>query len=839
MIRRRYCRFVEAKETNRVGLGTAIALVLLGIAVGLLVPPAAAQMPMLGGMLDPAIDEPGKPFSYFWHPTDVIGSLYAPVASEVTPEGYVYTGFGELMFFTGLPARPVEVRIKTLHRGYLPIFRYDLVDRGIRYTFTIFAAELGKPLERLPVNFVEVAVENTGDEPRTGFLSSAFRHSPTINQLSGTADYRFSQRFDLIPKPYTEGQTRFNPNWQYSFGDGAVLRDGRVLYTFPRTPEPDQLTLSLTDKGLSGYRFLSGEIVNAKQGKHSAHYDTPMGVVTYRVTLQPKERQTLVFKMPIAPLPDGSAEARLIHEADYVEQFRRTVSFWEDLVAKPATLRIPEAKVQESLLANTVFDLLAIDQIGDDYITNVNKFQYHSFYGGSDPSHMRVGFDYLGLTEIGRKTIAYSARYQFPDGGFDKETPGRSPLYEFFGLNLWCMGRHYQLTRDRAFLAEVYPAVVRAMEWEMRITHADALGLFPPYRGICDDAALDNIRQTGPNLWALHGMIHAVAMAEAMGRTDDARRFRAEQDRLRASLERQLAIQVAESGGWIPPAIEKTCLGNAWDNMMLLYPEPLFAPFDPRVTATIRQTRRCYSEGIVGYVLPKAIGRKGDTLVFNAAAGLHYWHTPDNAQNALVRGTAEDQESAVRDLYALLLHTTSTHAPQEFSTFPWSTRDYYAHDILPDGAASGKIIELVRNMLVREIGEELHLFAAVSPAWLQPGQSIELAAAPTTFGPMSAVLRSSKDGFQVSLSPQFRQPPKSVVLRIPWFFQAQDAKLDGRPAAIQEGVLKFAPEARQVVVRGHVRPEAAGLSFSKTVEDYQREYRRRYAEFLRTGKTQP
>ena len=40
-----------------------------------------------GGMLDPDVDVPGEPFSYFWHPTDVIGALYAPVATEVTPEG--------------------------------------------------------------------------------------------------------------------------------------------------------------------------------------------------------------------------------------------------------------------------------------------------------------------------------------------------------------------------------------------------------------------------------------------------------------------------------------------------------------------------------------------------------------------------------------------------------------------------------------------------------------------------------------------------------------------------------------------------------------------------------
>ncbi len=56
-----------------------------------------------GGMHDPAIGlTPGKPFSYFWHPTDVIVLYMHPVATEVTPEGNLYTGFGEYGFFVGI-----------------------------------------------------------------------------------------------------------------------------------------------------------------------------------------------------------------------------------------------------------------------------------------------------------------------------------------------------------------------------------------------------------------------------------------------------------------------------------------------------------------------------------------------------------------------------------------------------------------------------------------------------------------------------------------------------------------------------------------------------------------
>ena len=158
-----------------------------------------------GGMLDPAIDTPGKPFSYFWHPTDVIGALYAPVASEVTPEGYIYTGFGELMFFAGNPVEPVNVRIKTLREGYMPVVEYDLVQHGVRYRFTMFAADLGGPLEGMPVNFAKVELTNEADQQRAAFLSSAYRFMAPSSRMSNVGDYRFRQRMDLVPEALVKG----------------------------------------------------------------------------------------------------------------------------------------------------------------------------------------------------------------------------------------------------------------------------------------------------------------------------------------------------------------------------------------------------------------------------------------------------------------------------------------------------------------------------------------------------------------------------------------------------------------------------------------------------------
>lgn len=46
--------------------------------------------------------------------TDVLGGWGVPAGVEVTPEGHIWTGYGELMFFTGLPPVPVNARIITI-----------------------------------------------------------------------------------------------------------------------------------------------------------------------------------------------------------------------------------------------------------------------------------------------------------------------------------------------------------------------------------------------------------------------------------------------------------------------------------------------------------------------------------------------------------------------------------------------------------------------------------------------------------------------------------------------------------------------------------------------------
>ena len=66
-----------------------------------------------------------------------------PAGTEITPEGYLYTGSAEIVFRYGARQRPWNVRIRTLEDGRYPIFTSHSGSGGVSYTLTTFAGTVG------------------------------------------------------------------------------------------------------------------------------------------------------------------------------------------------------------------------------------------------------------------------------------------------------------------------------------------------------------------------------------------------------------------------------------------------------------------------------------------------------------------------------------------------------------------------------------------------------------------------------------------------------------------------------------------------------------------------
>lgn len=776
------------RQTSRVLSGILIALC----------------QPVMAQMISPEIDRDGEPFSYPAAPTDAIGVRDAIGNTEITPEGFLYTGYGELMFSLGYPPRPAVQRIRTLEKGYLPVIHYSYADGSVVYRVTAFSRALpGDPGLENPLTLVRVIASNTGSALRTSYFSTAYRFSGPVSGfpvtgLDGISDYRFWG-------PVRPGETarpgqEFNPDWKYGFQDDAALRSGKVVYTFSTEPKP-LLWLTTTE-------------LYTKPRALKILPDTPLLIAQYKLRLAPGASQTLVFRLPLRPIDAADTpKVAEIRSAAFDESLRETSAWWERELDRGIRIQLPEKKVADTFKASLMYDMLARDHVGDDYIQTVNKFQYHAFFL-RDGSYMVRAYDSAGYHDLARQCLEYFFQFQRPDGNFVSQ----EGQFDGWGQALWAFGQHYKFTRDRSFAERAFPAVRKAVAWLKKARRDDPLHLMPATNP--GDAEFTTVKAhiTGYNFWSLAGLRNAIALAEAVGAGQDARDFKEEYDDYSRTFFRKLDGITAKTNGYMPPGIDVPG-GQDWDNLLALYPEQILPPFDPKVTGTLEATRAKYAEGLMTY-----------------AGLLHHYLTMTNTESLTIRG---EQQKALGELYAILAHTSSTNAGFEFFVRPWADRDI-GQNIMPHGWFAAKYIAVLRNMLLREQEDELHLMSVLSPAWSGPGQTVSVINAPSHFGPVTFQANFRDSGMLMKLDPRFAIRPARIVLHLPWFVDAGSARADGNKLAVKSGRIELPPGARQIDVAWKRNSQAtAGFSYAEAVDALKKEYRKRYQDFLRDGSPPP
>jgi len=390
-------------------------------------------------MVSPEIDSQPGPFSYYSKPTDELGVFHAPSGTEVTPEGYLYTGFGELMFFVGPEQTPVSSRVRTLEEGYLPVLSYTVTHMGIEYRFTMFSASLGAGQSQGPVvNFVRVTVKNPSSLSRTAFLTTAIRYQAEQTTETASGDNRFRRPIEATGiGQFQQPGEDFSKEWTYSCEGGAFLRDGRVLYLFPQQPEP---RLSLTLR--SHYNRVHPLVAT----KLDIEPTTPTSAAAYTVTLAPGESRSLDFRMPLVPIQTGTPEFAMLDAARFDDAHRGVVAFWREMLGRGMKIELPEAKVTDTFRASLLYNLLALNVVDGQFVQTVNQFQYHRFYLRDSADLVRM-YDATGYSDIAGQVLSLFPSRQEADGNFLSQ-PGQ---YDGWGEALWTYGEHYRRTHDLLF----------------------------------------------------------------------------------------------------------------------------------------------------------------------------------------------------------------------------------------------------------------------------------------------------------------------------------------------------------------------------------------------------
>lgn len=465
----------------------------------------------------------------------------------------------------------------------------------------------------------------------------------------------------------------------------------------------------------------------------------PPRTFRWRWRLAAGETAVGVARYPFAPIADAAA----YDSEDAALWLGRTRRFWRDLVLEgTAHIGVPCPKASQALLAAHVCQLIANDH-GD---VHGGEGFYDTFFI-RDGAYQVMELEEAGLHEAARLAVRLYLDRQREDGRFESQTG----QLDANGQAMWVLWQYALMTRDHAWLEEVYPRMRRAAEWireARRSAPADS-----PYAGLLPAAVADGEflwdgehHIVGYDFWNLRGLLCTAEAAQALGRDGEAEELLAEAASYREAID---AAWRRTGLAHFPPSWEGA--GTHWGNTETLWPTPIFDRDDERVAALIDHVRDEFGGGYI----------EGTIQWRGTPQAIHPYMGAYTTMADLALG---NDERVVRDFYWTLLHSTEAHAFPEGILYErrtaWS-------DTIPHVTGACNYAVLLRHMLVHEDGESLVLLSAIPDWWLDEGRTIRVERLPTHFGEMALTVRGTAEGVEVALDPPKRNPPRRIVLRLP------------------------------------------------------------------------
>jgi len=476
--------------------------------------------------------------------------------------------------------------------------------------------------------------------------------------------------------------------------------------------------------------------------------------------LQPGGAATFEVYLPHRPISDR--RAAVLSAIDFDERHRKCKEFWSRKLEAAARFIVPERRIEEMVKAGLLhLDLVTYGREPEGTLAATIGVYCPI---GSESAPIIQFMDSMGWHDTARRSLMYFLDKQHEDGfmqnfgGFMLET----------GAALWCVGEHYRYTRDRQWIEQIAPKLVKSCEfllnWRHRNQREDLRGKgYGMLEGKVADPE-DPFRSFMLNGYAYLGLSR---MGEAFAEIDPAAasRFRIEAEAFREDIRKALVEAMGESpvvplgdGTWCPTAppwaeyrgpLLLHAEGGRWfthggiasrDSMLgplyLVYQEVL-EPSEMAATFLLNFHCELMTKRNVAFSQPYYSRhpivhlRRGETRPFLKA----YYNTMASL--------------ADRETYTFWEHyfLASPHKTHEEAWFLMDTR----------------------WMLYIERGETLALLQGIPRTFLENGKRIELNNVVSYFGSFSLQVESRLDQSRIEATMECAsdRPPARVELRLP------------------------------------------------------------------------
>ncbi len=659
-------------------------------------------------------------------------------------EPFLHTDAGLVTWSAAAPTQQLE-------DGYLPIPSVTWQHEHLALRTTAFAAgEAGKS-----TLFARYRIENKGDRGEPVQLFLALR-------------------------PF-----QVNPPWQTLNASGGVTHiqelrfDGRTVWVNRDRPvvsltTPDRFGAAMFEEGPITDFLATGRVPPQTQVADPLQFAS--GALQYNFYLEPKGHAEVALAIPFhepyltsAGLGgDGATVAGERHD-----EARR---YWERVLGRVEFLVPPDARVIPDTVRSTLAYIL-INRDGPALRPGSRNYARAWIRDGAMTSSALLA---LGYPQAVHDFLLWYAQFQGADGKVpccvDKR--GADPVSEHDspGAFIYAIAEYYRFTRDVGFLSDMWPHVVRAVDYMSSLRRRRTTEEFRSpdklaFYGLLPESISHEgysghpVHSYWDDFFALRGLKDAAAMAAVLGDTEHAEKLAALRDAFRETLYASIRRTATQHGiDYIPGSVE-------------------LADFDPTSTTAA--------------LMP---GGELDSLPHDELARTfeRYWtefkqrqdgsewesYTPYEIRNvsAFVRLGEKDRALELLDYF---LANRRPPAWNEWGEISW--RDPEAPRFIgdmPHTWVGAGFVDAVRTLFAyeRESDRSLVLAAGIPARWVTGETGVGVKRLPTHHGILSYTLRAEgPDTVRLRLSGDLALPPGKIVVRSPLDRPLRSLTVNGQP----------------------------------------------------------
>jgi hypothetical protein len=635
--------------------------------------------------------------------------------------------------------------VQELEQGYLPI--PSVIWRHDPLILRITACAMGKP--GASTLYARYRIENTSNKSQHVSLFLALR-------------------------PF-----QVNPPWQSLtvIGGAAPIRElayeeGHVWVNREKAVVP----LTVPDR-FGAVRFEQGPITDflltgklPPQDKLSDPFGYASGALEYDMDLPPRGTQEIYLAIPFHDPQRTEARTLSVQEASTWgrSQFEAATRYWKTQLDR-VDIRLPPPADRMIRTLKSTLAYMLINRAGPAIQPGPRTYARSWIRDGA---LIAAALLEMGYTEEVRTFIKWFASYQFADGKIpccvDQRGPDTVAENDSQGEFIYTVMEYYRYTRDVGFLTELWPAVVKAVEyidWQRRQRLTDAYktpelrqcyGLLP--ESISHEGYMARpVHSYWDDFFALRGLKDAADMAVVLGDEEKAASFAALRDAFRKDLYVSIGLTIKQCNiDYIPGSVE---LGD----------------FDPTAT-----TIAVDPGGELQNLPEPALSRTFEdyyTYFLLRGNGQIDWdnYTPYELRivGLFVR---LDQRKRALEALDFFLADQRPVAWNQWAEVVW--RDPKTPSFIgdmPHTWIGAGYIRSLRSLFVyeREADRSLVIAAGLPYEWIESETGVTLKHLPTYYGTLSYNLRQEAPGeLRLHLSGDLALPPGKIVVKPPVALQA-------------------------------------------------------------------